>query len=241
MKCMLVLAALALQPVMITPVRAENLKVEFNTAWASRETLYVSQIQETEAHQAAAIKAFGAAAQASAPDTGAKMQAMFDAISEYGVAKGRKAALGDFRAFFASNPSAAATEIWLQGQTSELQRMVTKGNAQAEAVKLLKPGQGGITPQDYLERGMQSVGYNSLVRGAIEETQLVDQNLGTYFRAKTADDVDRRRRRATIFGILAAGLGGAARAATPPPPQFPQSPQTIRCTTYFNSTVCSGQ
>ena len=46
MKCMLVLAALALQPVMITPVRAENLKVEFNTAWASRETLYVSQVQE---------------------------------------------------------------------------------------------------------------------------------------------------------------------------------------------------
>ena len=169
------------------------------------------------------------------------MQAMFDAISEYGIAKGRKAALGDFRAFFASNPSAAATEIWLQGQTSELQRMVTKGNAQAEAVKLLKPGQGGITPQDYLERGMQSVGYNSLVRGAIEETQLLDQNLGTYFRAKTADDGDRRRRRATMFGILAAGLGGAARAAAPPSPQFPQPPQTIRCTTYFNSTVCSGQ
>ena len=234
-------AVLTIQPASQSPAMGENLKGELSSAWSARAARYASELEAAQAQKNAAIQALSAAAEAKAPDAQTKASALSDALFNFGISKGRYGVLGAFRAQFAANPSQAASEIWLQEQVSKLQSMSRQGDDEIKAVSLMKPGQGGVTPDAYMTKYADAVAFNGIVRGAIEETQLLDQNLGTYFRAKTADDVDRRRRRATIFGILAAGLGGAARAATPPPPQFPQSPQTIRCTTYFNSTVCSGQ
>lgn len=232
-----VLAMLALQPALTTPTLAANLKTEFLTAWATRATKYATDLQAAQDRKNAAILALNAAAAAKSPDAQAKLVGMFDAAFYYGIAEGRQGVLNAFRAQFANKSSQAATEMWLQEQVSKLQDMSKQGDDNLKAVSLMKPGQDGLKPDDYMTKNLDAVAFNGVVRGASQESQLIDENLGTYFRAKTADDTERRQNRARIFGALGAALSGAASAPT----AQPSLPVTVNCHTYYSGTVCTGR
>lgn len=227
---LLLLCALALQPLGVTPAQAENVRSEFVKAWTEREGQYANQAEAANAHQQAAIQTLAEVSQPNAPDAEPKLKAVLDAASGYGFLNGRRAAIGGFRAFFASKPSQARTEMWMQEQVNYLQGLSRKADSDFNAVRALKPAE---TP-DYLMTVLKAIAMNGLVRGATEETQLIDQNLAVFFQAKTADDARRRQARAAFFGALGASLQQSAQL-----PAF-QPTRNVRCTTFGNTTNCSG-
>ncbi len=233
-RVLLVLAALALQPVASGTAFAANLKAEFSKAWTGRQSEYAYQAKQALARQNAAIAAFAAIKAPDDPNASAKTNEMLDAASEYGIVQGRLAQLMGLQAFFATNPSRAATEIWLQARVSELQTLERKADAEWRAARMpatLEAADEG----KYIAKVLQAVVFNGFVRGAVEETQLIDGNLGTYFRAKGEKDDARRRTRAAIFGAI----GGALRQTAQQPLMRP--PTTVRCDTYGATTTCRGQ
>ena len=74
--------------------------------------------------------------------------------------------------------------------------------------------------------------------GTIAELKLLDENLGSYFEAKSAQDDSRRRARAAFFGALA-GAAGSFNSQPLPPPATPRT-TTCRSTQFGRTVTCTG-
>lgn len=235
-RLLLVLGALALQPTASVPAMAANLKSEFTSAWSGRQSQYEAEARSALDRQRTAITAYAATkSPATDPTATAKANDVLDATSEYGIVQGRLAQIVGLQSFFATNPSKTATEIWLQARVSEIQTLSRKAEAEWRQARMAAAPQAAADEKTYISKALQAIAFLGIVRGLNEEARLIDENLGSYFRAKGENDDARRRARAAIFGALAGALQQSAQQPLIRPPT------TVRCDTYGASTTCRGQ
>lgn len=189
----IVFACAALQPIEVT---AKPVQQEFAQAWTDRAARYDEQQKALNQRVEASLQELHEASQAKSPGAKQKTDQFLAALQDGAYMHGRIGLLKELQAHMARKPSAAATELWVQEQTDAL-RM------QADALDKLGERLGADESSEGVKAKMSALASSAEFFGRLAELSLVDQNLNTFFKAKTARDESRRRARAAFFGALA--------------------------------------
>lgn len=210
-----------------SPAIARNVQKEFAEAWSQREQRYSAAFDSASKAQAAAIDAFTTASQAHSPEAKDLLVSVFDSADAYGAAAGRRAALADFNTLIKDKPSAARIDMWMQEQMAKLKEMGDTAKRDIEALRT-----ADAAAPDAIVNALKAISYQGLVRGAVQEMSLIDQNLSSYFQAKSSEDLARRQARARFFGALGAALQQSGQT------NFPNARMT-QCHTTGATTNCT--
>jgi hypothetical protein len=205
---------------------------DFWKAWAERDARHVAEHAQLDKAAREATENLMVSLKESSPEMPAKMERMFTAIDAAWFIDGRVWMLRDLRIHMEKKPSAAKTELWLQERIDSLRAEERAVKAKwAEVDGMREKGASDLLV--YLQESVLAVSMAATLRGKVEELNLLDQNLASYFRAKGQEDMERRQARARIFGAMGAALSAYSR------PQ-PDTSWTATCTTFGNRTNCHG-
>lgn len=212
---------------------AKSAQKEFSQAWEDRDQRYVTSTQSALSASQSAWEAF--ASNTDPDQTFPKLKAAFDATYQARYHEGRQHFLRDFRIHMSSKPSRQLTDLWMQERIEQI-RLSSEG-AQRQFATL---SQIKFTDTDkvktYISGSEQAIIESGHAHGAIDELKLLNQNLAVYYQAKDAEEVRNSQRRAAIADALGAGLTNMSN-------QYYAASQrnwSARCTTYGNTTNCSG-
>jgi hypothetical protein len=222
-------AAMPLPDVGVGVAAASSLQKEFSASWEGRMQQYRLQETSADAAEKSAIEAYVQAINTKGAEeqAGRAASVMLAASSQMGFVKGRIIALTGFRGFFASKPSQVRTEVFMQERASDLQDLVKKAQTDYDVAKAANPEPAPA----YLSNLLAAIRLNGLARGVTQELSLIDQNLGSYYKAKSVADDERRQARAHLLATLAGSL-------QPPPTTDSKFPASVRCQTYGTVTNC---
>ena len=229
MRRMLILVAAALALSAPQPkALAKSVQQEFSQAWTDRGARYEQEQLRLNKQIDDAWKSLEGATQASSPDVKSRTDQFIVALQDGAYMHGRAALLSAFKEHMAKKPSAAATDLWVQERVDTLRMQADALDKRGEQLKT-------DTSAGTFKGRLRALADSAEFMGTVAEMQLVDQNLATYFKAKSAQDEQRRRARAAFFGALAGSFG-----STPAPPPTPWI-ATCQTTAFGNSTTCRGQ
>lgn len=178
---------------------AKPIQQEFSQAWTDRAARYGDQQKALNQRVEISLKALHEASEAKSPEVKAKTDQFLAALQDGAYMHGRISLLKVFQSHMAKKPSAAATELWIQEQTDSLR-------VQAEALDKLGERLGADNSNEGMKAKMSALAASAEFMGTLAELSLIDQNLSTYFKAKSAQDEGRRRARAAFFGAMAAAF-----------------------------------
>lgn len=217
--------AFGLQPSAAT---AGSTYKEFTAAWAERDARYVQQHAELDKTAREATQAF--LANPKSKDSDEKLGQMLVAIKAAMYMDGRGATLRALRIFMEKKRSAAATELWMQERSDAARTSASSLQVRFATLKSLRDtGKDGTDA--YFVDSVSAISDAATLQGQVEELSLIDQNLGSYFRAQGQEDASRRETRARIFGAIGASLSTYSQ----PAPGW-----SATCNTYGTSTTCHG-
>lgn len=227
-----VIALLAL--VSGTGVHARSVHAEFEEAWSARDARY--QVQYSSQADAAnvAMTSFtdSIKTDASADVTAELFRVAMDRVHVAAITRGRGKAINELNQLVEKKPSAARGELWMQEQVSGLhQRNVEVTRLQVEMQKL-SGASGLIAIVDAMQRWTD--GHGELV-GRTQELALIDENLSSYYKARSAENSQRAASRRAFF----AGLGDALRDNAAQAHSPTSWPIQTTCRAFGGTTSCT--
>lgn len=231
----LIIAAAA---VMMSPAgtsAAKSVHSEYMEAWGERHDRYDGEFKTAEAGLKTAGEQFWAAAAANAPDLRARLDALFAATDDLGYRAGRAEMNQSLLQFIANKPSAQRADLWLQDQMDKMRQAQAAAKGQFDQASAIKIGENGETPQSKLTSMGKAIFAGGALRGQTAELTLINDNLATYYQAKTQQDAERRARWRAALGAFGQSMQAQAQAQA----QANRS-WTAHCTTVGNSTNCMG-
>ena len=204
---------------------AKSVQQEFSQAWTERGERYEAEQLRLNARADEAWKALDEAMKSNTPDVKDRTGQFITALQDGAYNYGRAMLLDAFKEHLAKKPSAAATELWMQERVDALR-------TQAEALDRAGERLANDDSPGAFKAKFSALATSAKFFGTVAELKLLDENLGSYFKAKSVQDDGRRRARAAFFGALA----GAARAYD----TQPSFPRTTTCQSSGNAVTCTG-
>lgn len=221
----ILIIAFGLQP---SAANADSTYKDFTVAWAERDARYVQQHAALDKDAREATKAF--LADPKSEESDGRLERMLAAIKSAMYIDGRGSTLRAFRIFMEKKRSAAAAELWMQERSDAARTSASALEVRFATLKSLRAnGKGGTDA--YFAESVAAISDAATLQGQVDELGLIDQNLGSYFRAKGQEDAARRETRARIFGAIGASLSTYSK----PAPSW-----SARCNTYGTTTTCTG-
>ena len=209
---------------------AKSVHKEFTEAWSERDNQYSSSYSVLVDTTNASIKNFRLSLENGGDNTVPLFKIAMDNAHDASVVKGRGLILNDLIALAKNKPSPARSEIWMQ---REIDKLKSQNNTLA-TLQAAMEGQGAETPLEQKIKAIQSwVQQHGLVTGKTEELSLIDQNLASYHRAKSASDQRKRAARRAFFGILGSALARSSVRRNDFTPTI-----TTHCNTFGGITTC---
>ena len=202
------LISLALMGLFVAaPVHASVYK-DFVRIWDARDKTYRSERAALESRaQASAERAINALI-VSDPAAPEDLVLALTAAWSLSELVGRGQMLHVFREHMAEKPSAALSEIWLQGKVDELRRRQAETDLIEREMEILK-GRDTTSVKTWIA----ALERLSMIRGSLSgeasELALIDQNLVTYYRARSEERAEAHAGWAAVLLTLA----GAAQAS----------------------------
>lgn len=214
----------------VEPLAAESTHKEFSEAWEARETRYSEQFDAANSMAKEKSNEYFQAIIAKKEDVSAETKAMMDAIeaSSYLYARGRT--LMFLREHMKSKPSAAKTELWMQEMLDLLQGSAKEADRRWAEFNAMKPGDDLRAYFAALEVALIQSGQT---KGEMDELTLIDQNLASYYEARSVEQAKRRTARAAFLSAIGASLQQSSSQAV-----FAPTVRT-RCTTFGGVTNCT--
>lgn len=219
-------ACLVAIAVCAAPANAENITKEFERAWSERAIRYDQQYADAEIQKNKAEADLANFQADSGKDANAPVATLVKAAEAFAYTGGRRAAIKDFRAFFANKPSGARTNIWFQEASDTLTRMKSQANDKFEALR------NHPFDKDYFPLYLQTIAFAQTLSGASDEMKLIAENVDTYFAEKNERDRASRGRWAAFFG----GIGNSMQQLSAPPVN---RLSTTNCHTIGANTRCT--
>jgi len=228
-KLVVAAAATLLSPTTIAA--AKSVHSEFMTAWTERYTRYDQEYKASQSALKVAGDQFWTAAAANAPDLRSKLDALYAASDDLGYRAGRAEMNQTLLQFIDKKPSAERAELWLQDQMDKLRQAQAATKGQFERAAAMKVGENGATSQTIISSTGTAIFTGGTIRGQVAELALINDNLATYYQAKTQQDAERRARWRAALGAMGQSLQAQAQA---------NRGWMAHCTTVGNSTNCMG-
>lgn len=225
-RMILILAAALALSAPTSEVSAKSVQQEFTQAWAERGDRYEQEQLRLNTRIEEAWKMLDGATQANAPDVKDKTGQFIGALQDGAYMHGRATLLHTFKGHMAKKPSAAATELWVQERVDSLRMQAEALDKRGEQLN------SGTSPGAFKAK-LTALANSAEFLGTVAELKLLDENLGTYFKAKSAQDDARRRARAAFFGALAGSVRSYSSQSSPTRTTTCHSAQfgtTITCT-----------
>lgn len=211
------------------PVLGRSVQSDFSALWEARHSRY-------EAEQTSLADRVREASQPPAPPhTSQQAEAhyanLLRALEADAYVRGRNQVITALVAHMRGKPSAELSEAWIQEAADRIQRDRDELNSRHASLKALAAAKS-ILPKDYFAQSFELAATAGMVRGRVEELLLVDQNLASFYSAKSAAAARRRQARAAFFGALAGSLQNYSRDTS----------WTATCTTSMlgTTTTCMG-
>lgn len=178
---------------------------DFAKAWEARDKGYRAERPALEARaQTSAARAIEALL-SDEPTAGDDLTMALTAAWSLSEIVGRGQTLWALREHMAQKPSAALSEMWLQGKVDELKRRQDEADMISAQMEMLKKRDTMSVKTWIAALEQLSMMYGS-ISGASAELTLISQNLGSFYRARS-EERDRNAR------IWIAALNGLANAA----------------------------
>lgn len=214
------------------PTAAKSIHAEFSEAWAERDDAYAKDFvaQLETANQA--VSEYRSAVEQGRPDDeqAAIFKAAMSKVHTASKARGRGLLLIEFREFIAEKPSAARTELWMQEQVAQMQREEKALADLQREIESLPDNTEGVKIVAAMQSWIEAHGSLS---GKLEEIQLIDANLRSYF-AGRGEEKSRSR---SLLGGLLGGLAAGLRQQEGSFPTLPM-PTITRCSPSFSGVIC---
>lgn len=202
----LILVAL-ISVIMATPAIA-SVYSDFVKVWDARDKSYRAEREalERKAQSTAgrALYSLTSADSAAGDDLVLALNAAWS-LSEL---VGRGQMLYTFREHMAGRPSAALSELWMQGKVDELRRKQAEADSIESEMQILR-GRDTISVKQWVAAHESLAMMRGNISGQASELALINQNLTTYYRARSEEiSPGRAILAATLLG-LAAGVRDA--------------------------------
>ena len=207
--------------------QSKSVQDEFAQAWSARADRYTAQQADLDKLVEATLSALKVSNESNAPDVGARTNQFLAALNDGSYLHGRSAVLAAFRTHIKGKPSAAVTELWIQERFDELKNQATSLDATGDRLRNDNSPEG-------IKAKMTALANSAEFMGNVAEMKLLDENLGTYFKAKSAQDDARRRARAAFFGALAGSARSYGSQSSPP------RTTTCHSQSFGNTITCTG-
>lgn len=212
---------------------AKSVHSEFMEAWSQRHDRYDGEFKTAQAGLKSASEQLWAAAAANAPDLRAKLDALFSATDDLGYRAGRADMNQTLLQFIEKKPSAERAELWLQDQMDKMRQAQAAAKEAFDRASAIKIGENGETEQSKLTSMGKAIFAGGTLRGQTAELTLINDNLATYYQAKTQQDAERRARWRAALGAFGQSMQAQAQAQA-------NRNWMAHCTTVGNSTNCMG-
>lgn len=174
----ILMASLALA----TPVVA-SVYTDFVKVWDARDRSYRSERDALERRaQSTAERAIDALVN-SDPVAGDDLILAFSAAWSLSELVGRGQMLHAFREHMADKPSAALSELWMQGKIDELRRRQAEADMIEAEMQILQ-GRDTISVKQWIAAHERLAMMRGDISGQATELALINQNLVTYYRAR---------------------------------------------------------
>jgi len=179
---------------------------DFSKAWDAREHGYRSEREALDAQAKATADRAVEALVAEAPTAPDDLEMALTAAYALSELIGRGQTLSELRVHMDSRPSAALSEVWLQGKVDEVRRRSADADVIEAQIDVLKDRDSTSVAQwiAALERLSQIRG---TLAGTSAELELIQQNLTSYYRARNEDPAGSMASMRQLFQAL----GDAAR------------------------------
>lgn len=172
-------------------------------------------------------------AQESADIVKAKFNLAMDAVHAASRAKGRGELVNAYWSILDDKPSALESDLWLQGQASNVEENYRQLDRLAAA---LKAAQESADLERIVGASQDWVSYHGELTGRVDELGLLQANIASYYRAKDERDARRRAAFSAFLGSLGKQLANRRADFVPLRPNV-----TIHCKEYFSGTQCRTQ
>lgn len=173
---------IALMLLVAVPAQA-SVHSDFVKIWDARDSTYRAERAALDANAEAsagrAIEALVAGDAAAADDLELALTAAWS-LSEL-VARGQT--LWELREHMATKPSAALSEVWVQGKFDEARRRQTDADLIERQLQVLR-SRDRISVQQWIAALERLTMMRGAISGSASELMLIDQNLRSYYRAK---------------------------------------------------------
>jgi hypothetical protein len=178
---------------------------DFTKVWDARDKSYRSERPALESNaQQSAERAVNALV-SDDPDAPQDLVLALNAAWSLSELAGRGQMLFTFREHMAGKPSAALSEVWIQGKVDELRRRKSDADMIEREMDMLK-GHDSISVKQWIAALERLSMMRGTLAGEASELALINENLITYYHARS-EEVSRNR------AILSAALAGLAAAA----------------------------
>ena len=185
---------------MATPVVASVYK-DFVKVWDERDRTYRAEREALERKaQSAAERALYSLTSADAA-AGEDLIIALNAAWSLSELVGRGQMLYVFREHMAAKPSAALSELWMQGKVDELRRKQAEADTIESEMQILR-GRDTITARHWIAAHESLSMMRGNISGQASELTLINQNLTTYYRAQSQEvSVGRAVLAAALLGV----------------------------------------
>ena len=181
---------------------------DFVKVWEERDRTYRSEREALERRaQSTADRSIESLVGAD-PAAGDDLVVALSAAWTLSELVGRGQMLYTFREHMAARPSAALSELWLQGKVDELRRKQAEADTVEGEMEFLQ-GHDTISVKQWIAAHERLAMLRGNIAGQASELSLINQNLTTYYRARE-DEVSPGR---TLLGAALLGLLAGVRDA----------------------------
>lgn len=191
--------------VVAAPAHA-SLHGDFVRAWDARDQSYRAERAALDARAKGAADRAIAALVEDDPTAGEDLSFALTAAWSLSELVGRGETLGALREHMASKPSAALSEMWMQGKVDELRRRKADADLVERQMEILR-GRDTVSVAQWIAALEQVSMMLGNISGSAAELELIGQNLRTYYQARSPEQSASAARWAEV--LLA--LGAAAR------------------------------
>ena len=199
---------------------------DFSKIWSARDAAYRSERVGLDANAKQKADILVTAINNNSDFGSSEITAALTAARQLSELIGKGTFLYEFREHMKTKPSAYVSEAWMQERASELKTRSIAADDYEGQVRTMQPGKN-ISFVNWVGAMERLVMMRGELNGRIQEMTLVDQNLGSFYKAKRQAD-EKRRDFLRAFGQALASQQSAVQN------------WSASCTTIGRTTNCIG-
>lgn len=180
---------------------------DFVKVWDARDQTYRAEREALDASAKASAERAIHALIVNEPDAPDDLVAALTAAWTLSELVGRGQALFTFREHIASKPSAALSEVWMQGKVDEVRRRQADADMVERQIDALKD-RGRVSVMQWIAALERLSMMRGSIAGTAAELELINQNLRSYYRARNEEG----GQTAALWGSVLVALADAARS-----------------------------